>query len=83
MKLTDLSIRQLPYAEGQERHYDDSLPNFGVTIGKRTKTFFVVAGPKRKLMTLGKYPDVGLSDARKEAKRLERVAFNWFHILRL
>lgn len=70
MKFTDLSIRQLPFAEGQERHYDDSLPNFGVTVGKRTKTFFVVAGPKRKLMTLGKYPDLGLSDARKEAKRL-------------
>lgn len=46
------------------------MPNFGVTVGARTKTFFVVVGVNRRLRSIGKYPDISLSDARKEAKRL-------------
>ena len=69
-KLTDLSLRQLPFAKGQRRYFDAAMPNFGVTVGARTKTFFVVVGVNRKLRSIGKYPDVNLADARKEAKRL-------------
>lgn len=70
-RLTDVSIRQLPFAEsGQVRHFDASTPGFGVTVGARTKTFFVVRGKARKLTTIGRYPEISLSDARKQAKRL-------------
>jgi integrase len=70
LRLTDLSIRQLPFASGQQRYFDVATPNFGVTVGARTKSFFVVVGANRKLHSIGKYPDISLSDARKEAKRL-------------
>ena len=69
-KLTDLSIRQLPLAKGQRRYFDAAMPNFGITVGARTKTFFVVVGTNRKLKSIGQYPDISLADARKEAKRL-------------
>ena len=70
-RLTDIVIRQLPHPQtGQVRHFDETTPGFGVTVGTRTKTFFVVRGPKRQFTTLGRYPDKSLADARKEAKRL-------------
>ena len=69
-KLTDLSLRQLPFAKRQRRYFDAAMPNFGVTVGARTKTFFVVVGVNRKLRSIGQYPDVSLADARREAKRL-------------
>lgn len=66
-----MSVRQLPFTEkGQRRYFDESTPGFGVTVGTRTKTFIVICGPKRQLTTIGRYPDVSLQDARREAKRL-------------
>lgn len=74
-RLTDLSIRQLPFTEsGQKRYFDETTPGFGVTVGTRTKTFMVVYGEKRTMKTLGQYPTVSLQDARKEAKRLLATA---------
>ena len=70
LRLTDISVRQLPLTDkGQRRIRDDVLPGFGVTVGTRAKTFFVMYGEDRRLKTLGRYPDVSLSEARKEAKR--------------
>jgi integrase len=69
-RLTDVTLRQLSQEQGQTRYFDEMLPGFGVTVGTRTKTFFVMRGEKRQLTTIGKYPDISLSDARKEAKRL-------------
>lgn len=68
--LTDLDIRQLPFAERQVRYYDSATPNFGITVGKRTKTFFAVVGPRRTMRSIGTYPEISLADARKQAKRL-------------
>lgn len=69
MRLTDIAIRQLPFAEkGQIRVRDNLLPGFGVTVGTNTKTFFVMYGPERKLKTLGKWPSVSLRDARSQAR---------------
>lgn len=70
MHFTDISIRQLPFEEGQKRYWDDSTPGFGITVGKRTKTFIVMFGRDRTLKTLGRYPTVSLQDARKAAKKL-------------
>jgi integrase len=71
LALTDLGIRKLPHPpSGQVRYFDTNLPAFGLTVGTRTKTFIVVRGRARKLTTIGRYPDISLQDARREAKRL-------------
>ena len=69
MRLTDVVIRQMPLLEkGQKRIRDDALPGFGVTVGAAKKTFFVMYGKKRKLKTLGHWPEISLKDARQAAR---------------
>lgn len=71
MRLTDLAIRKLPSPEkGQKTYWDDALPAFGVRVGARSKSFVIMYGKKRQLRTLGRYPALSLSDARRDAKRL-------------
>ena len=71
LRLNDLTVRQLqPPDTGQARYFDETTPGFGLTVGTRTKTFFVIRGKQRKLTTIGRYPEISLADARKEAKRL-------------
>ena len=70
MRFTDISIRKLKPTDSQSVAYDDALPNFGIRYGKRTKTFFVKLGKSRSIKSIGRYPDLSLSDARREAKRL-------------
>lgn len=76
MRLTDLAIQRLKLpAQGQQTHYDDAVPGFGVRVSQGgTKSFVVVYGEKRKRQTLGRYPAVRLADARKEAKRILATA---------
>ncbi|MEQ8964892.1 MAG: site-specific integrase [Azospirillaceae bacterium] len=76
MRLTDILIRNLrPPATGQKTHFDEALPGFGVRVSQGgTKSFVVMYGPKRKLKTLGRYPDVSLADARKAAKLIQAEA---------
>lgn len=73
MRLTDLSIRKLKSPEhGQKTHFDESLPGFGVRISQGgSKSFVVMFGRKRQLKTIGRYPDMRLTDARREAKRIQ------------
>lgn len=68
--LTELALRQLPFAERQRRYFDRSTPGFGVTVGTRTKTFIVMYGKKRRVRSLGRFPEVSLADARRTAKKL-------------
>lgn len=71
LKLTDITLKQFPHPEsGQVRLQDADFPGFGCLIGKRTKTFFLIQGKSRQMQTIGRYPDISLKDARKEAKRL-------------
>jgi hypothetical protein len=49
-----------------------NLPNFGVRVGKRRKTFVLLVGEARQRVSLGLYPDTTLADARKMAR--ERMA---------
>lgn len=71
LKLTDLTIRQLPFTQsGQQTHWDTTTPAFGLRVGTRSKSFVVMYGTTRKLKTLGRYPDVSLADARLAAKRV-------------
>jgi integrase len=70
MRLTTRVLDNLkPPEKGQRRIRDDLLPGFGVTVGQRSKTFFVMYGKERRIKTFGKYPDKRLADARNEARR--------------
>lgn len=69
LRLTDLAIKrlQLP-AEGQVTYWDEITPGFGVRCSARSRSYVVMYGEKRRLKTLGRYPDLSLSDARKQAR---------------
>ncbi len=68
--LTDLSVNALKPTGKQVKYFDAKLPAFGVRVGKNRKTFVVMTGQDRKLVSLGHYPEMPLADARKEAKKL-------------
>jgi integrase len=63
---TDLSLSKLA-AEKQTRYLCAGLPGFGILVGKRKKTFFVMHGKERRIETLGKYPAITLRAARLKA----------------
>ncbi|MBN8807806.1 MAG: site-specific integrase [Sphingomonas sp.] len=70
MLFTDIAIRALTGSEKYETFFDTKTPNFGIRCGLRSKTFIVLRGTKRERVSIGRYPDISLADARKEAKRL-------------
>jgi len=65
--LTDLTIKNLKPLSIQTDYFDASLPAFGVRVSERSKVFFVMRGNPRKRITLGKYPQKTLKQARHEA----------------
>lgn len=67
--LTDFTLQKLGYADKTLTHWDSNLPAFGIRVGKNTKTFVVSKGKERKVITLGRYPDMSLKDARSLARR--------------
>ncbi len=73
MRLTDILIKSLKVPEtGQKTHFDDALPGFGVRVSQGgSKSFVVMFGPERRLKTIGRYPELSLADARREAKRVQ------------
>lgn len=72
MHLTDLSIKALKAPEhGQQTYTDDTLAGFGVRVSQGgVKSFVLVYGRSRRRVTIGRFPVVGLHDARKKAKEL-------------
>lgn len=69
-KLTFPSESQVK--SNQVRFYDDSLKGFGIRITKNgTKSFFIEKGIKGKLRrkTLGRYPELTVESARREAHK--------------
>lgn len=70
MLFTDIAIRALSGSEQYTTFFDTKTPNFGIRCGLRSKTFLVLRGKSRERVTIGRYPDISLADARKEAKRL-------------
>ena len=73
MSLTDLQIRKLKAPEkGQKTYFDKALSGFGVRVSQGgTKTFIVLCGKERKRHSLGRYPELSLSEARNLAKRTQ------------
>jgi integrase len=69
LRFTDISVRALKFSEAQITYWDDTLPAFGVRVGRRSKTFIVVQNGGRRLK-VGAYPETSLQDARKAAKLL-------------
>lgn len=68
--LTDLSVQRLKYKDKSTTYWDTNLKGFGVRVGKRTKTFTVMTGKDRKVITVGRYPDDNLKDSRAKGKQL-------------
>lgn len=77
MRLSDMTIKMLaPPERGQKTTWDDALPGFGCRVSQGgTKSFIVMHGRSRRLTTIGRYPVVGLAQARQRAKEIlaERV----------
>jgi integrase len=52
-------------------YWDQTLTGFGVRLSQGgTRSFFLIHGANRHRITIGRYPIISLSDARREAKRL-------------
>lgn len=70
LRLTDMAIKKLSLPEkGQVTHWDEVMPGFGLRCSTKSKSFVVMYGEKRRLKTLGRYPNLSLSEARTQAKR--------------
>lgn len=80
MKITKSAVDKLPIPSiseagksAQKRYYDDTMKGFGVRVTSGgTKAFFVEKLIKNKLcrITLGRYPELTVEMARKEAQKL-------------
>jgi integrase len=72
MRITDVSVRGLTApAKGSKIYYDDTLKGFGVRVSYAgTKAFILAVGDNRDRTTIGRYPIVGLAEARQVAKNL-------------
>ena len=72
VKLTDLMVAQLkPLATGRREVFDKALPAFGMRVTERgVKSWFLMTRIDGKLsrLTLGRYPAIGLAEARKKAR---------------
>jgi len=64
-----MAIKKLISPEtGQVTYWDETTPGFGLRCSPKSKSFVVMFGEKRRLKTLGRYPSLSLSDARREAR---------------
>ncbi len=71
---TDISIRSIKSPDkGQVDYWDKSLPRFGLRVSASASKAFVLLyyqGSRKRRYTIGRYPEISLSQARTEAKRL-------------
>jgi len=74
LHLTDMAVRALKPTDGYVSYWDDTTPGFGIRVGKRSKTWTVMRGRNRERISIGKYGDLSLAEARAEAKRLLSTA---------
>ena len=70
--LTDLYLKKLTAGDTERIEvWDDKIPGFGVRVSKTgTKTFILMYRQhgKSQRLSLGRYPDLQLADARKQAR---------------
>jgi alkylation response protein AidB-like acyl-CoA dehydrogenase len=71
MRLTEISIRALAVETGQRTFFDDTLRGFGVRVSQGgTKTYVLMYGDNRKLVSLGRVGIIDLKDARQKARNI-------------
>lgn len=80
MKITKSAVDKLPLPvsttlgrTAQKRYYDDAMKGFGIRVTSGgTKAFFVekLIKNKQSRITLGRYPELTVEMARKEAQKL-------------
>ena len=70
VRLTDITVRALKPAAERTTYWDETLPAFGVRVGRRVKVFIVMHGKARKRIVLGRYPPMKLQTARKQAQAI-------------
>ena len=69
--LTEIAVRALkPKPDKQFKAWDSSTAGFGVLVSDSSKSWIVMHGARRALKVIGRLPDVPLSAARAEAKRI-------------
>jgi Arm DNA-binding domain len=68
--LTDRTLQTLEFKGKPETVWDTNLKGFGIRLLKTAKTFTVMRGKQRERITIGRYPEWSLKDARKEAQAL-------------
>jgi Arm DNA-binding domain len=79
LHLTEIAVRAL---KTPGTYYDASTPAFGIRVGKRRKTWFVIRGKERLRTTIGRFPEIPLADARKWATsevQLHRLIRDFAH----
>ena len=64
--LTDVVVSRLRPG----MYYDETLPAFGIRVGKNRKTWIVMRGVERIRTRIGHYPALSLKDAREAARKL-------------
>src|SRR5258708_25459307 len=81
LHMTDVVVTRL---KSSGTYFDETTPAFGLRVGKKRKTWFVIRGRERLRTNIGQYPTVSLADARTEARKLlteeptkaDRIAFD-------
>jgi integrase len=72
VRLTDARVRELTLPEGkiQADVWDQEVRGFGVRVGAKSKTFFVMGRVNGKLVRpkIGRFPKVGTAAARSQAR---------------
>ena len=68
LALTDIAVRGLKPTSPQQTYWDAAMPNFGVRVGLRSKSFVLLVGNERRRITLGAYPAMSLAQARQAAR---------------
>jgi integrase len=80
VKLTDAAVRKLTAPAGERvDFFDGALPGLALRVSgkvgqrpeRRVWTLFYRSAGKQKRFTLGRYPDLGLAEARQEAGKVQ------------
>ena len=65
-RFTELTVKALPIG----KHFDASTPAFGMRVGKTRRTWIVQRGTDRRIIRVGHWPQMSLSEARTKGKQL-------------
>lgn len=65
---TDLAIQKLKWNGRATVYWSEALPAFGCRVMMHRKTWVTIQGKKRKVTTIGHYPDRSLKEATKRAR---------------